>query len=336
MRGPLRVFIVGAWDHRGRHEEFIARAFRQMGARVAGLNPSRHQSVYHRGPRLFPWLLERRARQFRPHLILTAKGRGVPPELWQQLPGLKVMWYPDYRDPPDPHILALARASDCFFLTAYGQIPRYRALGVREVYFLPQAVDPRMQPPPDPWPPVRYPVVFLGSGYADRHRWEILLAFTRRFRLEIFGGGWHRYHCPFSPEHCLPREAWQRLRGQIGPPHPPVYNEDYGAVVHRAGVVLGTAGHGVPLYFSNRVWLTLGWGGFLLQEYVEGLERLFENHRHLVWFRDLKEGLHLAERYLKYPYERHRIAREGYRLVHGQHTYRHRLQEMLRVCGLRL
>ena len=334
MRAPLRVFIVGAWNHRGRHEEFIARAFRQLGARVEGLNPSRHQSVYHRGPRLFPRLLERRVRRFRPDLVLTAKGRGVPPDLWQSLPGLKVMWYPDYRDPPDPHILALARVSDCFFLTAFGQIPRYRALGVRRVHFLPQGVDDRMRPPPDPWPEMRFPVVFLGSGYAYRHRWEVLLAFARRFPLHVFGGGWDRYRCPFPAEWCLTPEEWQRARQQIRHRHPPVYNEEYGAVLHRSGIVLGTAVPGVPLYFSNRVWLTLGWGGFLLQEYEEGLERLLENHRHLVWFRSLEEGLDLADRYLRYPYERHWIAREGRREVHRRHTYRHRLREMLQVCGL--
>ncbi len=333
MKRPLRVLIVGAWDHRGRHEEFVYRTLQQMGARVWGLNPARHQSVYHRGPRLFPHLLERWARRLRPHLVLTSKGRGIPPELWASLPGIKVMWYTDYRDPPDPHILALARASDFFFLTAHGQRDQYRRLGVRQVHFLPQAVDHRMRLPAS-WPKPKAPLAFLGSGYAYRHRWQLLVAFARRFPLHIWGNGWHRYHCPFPPSWCLSREEWQRLRPVLSQVHPPVYNEDFGHVVHRAAIVLGTAIPGVPLYFSNRVWFTLGWGGFLLQEYVEGLETLFENHRHLVWFRTVEEGITLVERYLRYPYERHRIAQEGYRWVHTHHTYHHRLQELLRICGL--
>ncbi len=333
MSRPLRVLIVGAWDHRGRHEEFIYRAFRHLGARVRGLNPSRHQSVYHRGLRLFPVLLERLARRFQPHLILTAKGRGVPPDLWATLPGLKVMWYPDYRDPPDPHILALARASDCFFLTAYGQQEQYRRLGVRRVHFLPQAVDSRMRAP-ETWPEPRYPLGFLGSGYAYRHRLHLLAAFARRFPVHLWGGGWDRYRCPFPPAWCLSPGEWQQIRQAFHRIHPPVYNEDYGRVVHHTAILLGTSVPGVRLYFSNRVWFTLGWGGFLLQEYVEGLETLFENHRHLVWFHSPEEGLALAERYLRFPYERHRIAREGFRLVHTRHTYRHRIQTLLRECGL--
>ncbi len=329
---PLRVLIVGAWNHRGRHEELIARAFRRIGAQVRGLNPSRHQSLYHRGPRLFPFLLERMVRGFRPHLLLTSKGKGVPPDLWASLPGIKVVWYTDYRDPPDPHIVALARVSDRFFLTAYGQIPKYQSLGLSNVEFLPQGVDPSMCPLR---PAVlRHLISFFGSGYAYRHRWEILTALAERYTLSIWGTNWARYDCPFDGSRCLRPEEWEAQRQRLPRPHPPVYNEDLGQKIAETAIVLGIGVPGVPLYFSNRVWLTLGWGGFLLQEYVEGLEHFFENHRHLVWYRDVEEAVDLIAWYLAHPGPRERIALQGYQQVQRFHTYDQRIQVLLQSVGL--
>ncbi len=330
--GTLRVLIVGAWDHRGRHEELIARAFRRLGAKVWGINPGRHQSVYHRGPRIFPFLLHRMVRAFRPHLLLTSKGKGVPPDLWASLPGYKVVWYTDYRDPPDSHIVALARVSDRFFLTAFGQIPTYQRLGVPHVEFLPQGVDPAMTPTRPRV--VRYPLGFFGSGYAYRHRWEILVALAQHFPLTIWGHNWDRYDCPFDGDRCLSREEWDTLRHKLPPPRAPVYNEDLGQRLSETAITLGIGVPGVRLYFSNRVWLTLGWGGFLLQEYVEGLEELFENHRHLVWYRSVEEAIDLIRWYLQRPGSREKIALSGYRRVHRFHTYDHRIRRILTSLGL--
>ena len=49
----------------------------------------------------------------------------------------------------------------------------------------------------------------------------------------------------------------------------------------------------VERYFSNRTFLTLAAGGFHLTHYVPGLETMFENHRHLVWYRSDEECLEL-------------------------------------------
>ncbi len=327
----LRVFIVGAYTSRGRHECFIKEALERRGALVSGIHPNRCRWLYHRGPKLFPRLFRARVRSFEPDLLLTTNGRGLTPELWESVPGIKAMWYVDYRDPPDPHVINLAKVSDHLFITSEGQIQTYRSLGVAKVSFLPQGVAPEMKALSRPF---EFDVSFFGSGYADRHRLDVLLAFRRRFEFHIFGHNWDSYYCPFVPHRCLPLREWREKVRELRPVHPPVYNEDLGDRIARSRVVLGVAQPDVMLYFSNRIWFTLGWGGFLLQEYPEGFERLFENRRHLVWFRSVEEGLDLAAKYLRDDWLRRRIAFEGYRYVHEHHTYDERVDRLLRICGL--
>jgi spore maturation protein CgeB len=89
----------------------------------------------------------------------------------------------------------------------------------------------------------------------------------------------------------------------------------------------------VELYFSNRTWITLGCGGFLLTRYVPGLERIFVNRKHLVWYRSIEECLRLISEYLKKDEERKKISEEGYRFVHENHTYDHVAKRILEAIG---
>ena len=79
--------------------------------------------------------------------------------------------------------------------------------------------------------------------------------------------------------------------------------------------------HDVAWYFSNRTWFTLGSRGFLLTNYAPGLEEIFENHRHLVWYRSVDECLELIEHYRARPDERARIAAEGHAFARAHRTY---------------
>jgi spore maturation protein CgeB len=88
----------------------------------------------------------------------------------------------------------------------------------------------------------------------------------------------------------------------------------------------------VPGYWSNRLWLTLGCGGFFLTAYVQGMENIFENKKHLVWYHNEQECLSLAEEYLAKPEERKAIALQGYHLVHDNHTFHHFADRVISVC----
>ena len=109
-----------------------------------------------------------------------------------------------------------------------------------------------------------------------------------------------------------------------------VYPKQYRQICASARIVLGVdLRDDIYLYFSNRTWLTLGCGGFLLTRYIPGLEEFFHNHQHLVWFRSTAEALELIEHYLSHDEERSRIASTGYEYVHTYHTFRHATAELV-------
>jgi spore maturation protein CgeB len=62
-------------------------------------------------------------------------------------------------------------------------------------------------------------------------------------------------------------------------------------------------------------------GAFFIQRYTPGLETIFDNHEHLVWYRTEEELVSLIEHYLDEPVERERIANKGRKLVTSAFTY---------------
>lgn len=91
-----------------------------------------------------------------------------------------------------------------------------------------------------------------------------------------------------------------------------------------------------PFYWSDRVYETLGRGGFLIHPYIKGMEEEFEDKKHLVFyeygnFEQLKE---LIDYYLENEEEREKIRNAGHELVKNNYTYRHRWEFILGELGL--
>lgn len=86
----------------------------------------------------------------------------------------------------------------------------------------------------------------------------------------------------------------------------------------------------VKEYWSYRVYQTLGCGGFLIQEYVPGMEKEFANGEHLVLVPDSRHLVDTCRYYLDKPAERGDIAKRGYRWVHEEHSYKKRAEKLIK------
>jgi len=91
-----------------------------------------------------------------------------------------------------------------------------------------------------------------------------------------------------------------------------------------------------PDYWSDRVYETLGRGGFMIHPYVTGMEKEFEDKKHLVFyeygnFEQLKE---LIDYYIKHDEEREAIRKAGHELVKSKYTYKNRWQHILEELGI--
>jgi len=88
---------------------------------------------------------------------------------------------------------------------------------------------------------------------------------------------------------------------------------------------------------NMRIFEIMSCGCFLLTNPIKnnGFGELFQEDKHLVVYRNQKELIEKAEYYLKNENERDEIARAGYELVTGKHTYRQRLQAMFNYIAFK-
>ncbi len=82
-------------------------------------------------------------------------------------------------------------------------------------------------------------------------------------------------------------------------------------------------------YTSNRLYNILSSGGLALVNWFPGIEYLFTNGHHLVWFKTPHEAKEMAGFYRSNPRERDRIAQLGRELYESRDTAAHRLDYML-------
>lgn len=265
-------------------------------------------------------------RRLRPHIVLALKLQGISPATLAALRrrAFVALWYVDCFGDFVPQWLApLLAHVDLFLTTARGMVPRYArrtAAPVRWVYegvHLPSF--PRLNESPARLAAYRSQVAFVGNiRHADRPkpapRERLLHAVHRRFDLRV----WGPQGLPASPRtRRLALTEW------------PAYNRELVRICQSADVVLGiNEVNTVERYFSNRTFLTLASGGFHLTRYVPGLEHMFENHRHLVWFGSDSECLELIDHYLRRPRERRIIARQGRAWTRQRYSMRRSLRRI--------
>jgi hypothetical protein len=98
-----------------------------------------------------------------------------------------------------------------------------------------------------------------------------------------------------------------------------------------ADVVLAPDGPQSDLYWSNRVYLTLGFGGFLLHPWCDGLTQQYTPGRELIMYEDHTQCRNLIDHYRDpdNAAERKKIALAGHQKTLSQHLYRHRVSQLL-------
>jgi glycosyl transferase family 1/uncharacterized protein DUF3880 len=313
----MRVVVLGAAGAR-RTEMAIVRAARALG------HPCRLVDVagWHRrlGGLADP-LVMRLAEGFRPDaVIFTRQAHALEPERVAELSAARVggVWYFDYAPSPAPELLALARAAGRLFVTCRSQVEAYRAAGISQVLFLPQALDLAYDRPARRAPSrLRCDLSFVGSGQYP-HRHELLRRLSSVGKLQIRGPFW---------------DGVTDLPVAGGP----VWGAEFARVV--AGAAISVGAHAVAdqerqtACDSNRIWKVLGCGGFYLGAWQPGSDEFARHGEHCAWYHDPDEAVALAEHYLAAPEERAHIAASGREHALSHHTYVHRLQLLLEGRG---
>jgi spore maturation protein CgeB len=138
----------------------------------------------------------------------------------------------------------------------------------------------------------RADVAFLGQLYGGR--WDELAAVRQRFNVDVVSG---------------------------------VFGRDLSRVIRGHRIIIGPRYPSAPGYWSDRVYVVLGHGGFFLAPEVPGMrEECFEPGVHFAALGD--DPVADVRHWLDRADQRERIARQGQALVLGRFTYEHRVREM--------
>jgi len=272
-------------------------------------------------------LLEQAAIGFGPDLIHLGKSESISGATIRRIKkktNAKVIhFYGDFRWEPQPWVVDIGRYADYTLLYHKDKalIQKHHDRGIKHIGFWWVGTDPEVFYPREI--AREFDVVFManntsdhaeatGQGYAGR--WQLIEAIaSEKIHLHLFGQGWEE----------LSGLPTVHLHGFVN-------NDQFAEACSAAKITLGYNTNQVYMYTSWRRPLnSMACGAFHLTRYFPGLEEVFENRKHLVWFHSIPEALELIEYYLDHDKERERIARAGRQEVLAHHTWDHRIAEML-------
>jgi len=248
--------------------------------------------------------------RFRPDVVFVFC-RDLPAvlleEFAQKVP--VVLWIEEaLEDIPEGH-LDYYRTAHLLCLSNPNRIPLLEKAGVRRAEFLMSGFSPRYHRPSKARR-VKRDLAFIGGPGRRGQRASLLSALAEEFDIEVFGLNWGAV-----------RREFPNLKV-----HGAVDNRAYAKICATSRIVLGMNEiNSDPRYFSNRSWLTLACRGFHLTHYVPGLEDVFENGKHLAWFRGRDDVFDLVRHYLAHPEEREAVRSAGHGLALARHQYKHRI-----------
>jgi hypothetical protein len=137
------------------------------------------------------------------------------------------------------------------------------------------------------------------------------------------------------------RKSWARfmrsefgLRFQVYPPRRGTkrkHGKKLCKLLNSARIIAAPDGPVTDHYWSNRVYLTLGFGAFLIHPYCKTLEEHYVDKKEIVFYRDRTELKDLINYYLKYPEQRRVIRQAGYARTMADHTYTNRCRELINI-----
>jgi len=272
-------------------------------------------------------ILVEAAIKFKPDLIHLGKAELIYgltiKRIKEELDTCVIHFYGDFRWEPQPWVVDIGKYADCtlFYHKETALIKQYEELGVRNTGFWWYGTDP------DIFYPRKqdkiYDITLMGNNYSAvewgecNPRLELVNAIVEKgFNLHIFGNGWE--YLSHSPNVHI---------------HPFVDMEKFAEACSAAKITLGIiALNNIRMLASwRRPFNSMASGAFHLIHYVPGMEEVFENRKHLVWFDTVPEAIQLIEYYLAHDEERERIAEAGRQEVLAHHIWDIRIAEILRI-----
>lgn len=226
-------------------------------------------------------------------------------------------WMGDMRTSVPPYLASISRETHLTLCSSVGQIPVFMAAGAKRALYSQIGLDINEDVLGIPnWnPPFRIPdVVFCGNFYGSTFpgspaRLEAVSTLLQAgIDIGIVGGGWPRGYPVVGK--C---EVKQQTH-----------------VYRRAKVALSVNNfNNVELFYSDRHLIALASGTPLVSKYVPGLEKEFENGKHLLWYETSAQLVAAVRVLLSDEALRKKIGHNGRAEAIKNHTWNSRILALL-------
>jgi spore maturation protein CgeB len=333
---PPRIFVVGyesVADSFERHileslhhlkceTEFFAMLAKSSAMpKVLDLGLRKARNLVLREPeRLLESRLLHAVDKFQPSLLLVIQGNQLSPKTIHRLRSVSkapvVCWCQDAMTSLGRQFFLGAEYDAVFVKDLYMQDLFSRMIKSTSFFYLPEACNPRVHRSVELTPEDRqcYECDVMIAGTLYYYRQEILRQLAD-FDLKVWG---------VRPDWLLDRLN-RRHGGKM------IFAEEKARAMTAARICLNTLHYGEVNGLNCRAFEIAGCGGFQLITSVPVLSSHFDVGTEVVEFRSTEQLVELIRHYLDHPELAAEIARQGQARAHREHTYEHRLKELLRV-----
>ncbi len=257
---------------------------------------------------------------YEPDAVLVNKGEIFQPEHIVQLRKYfpEVIWlifYGDIRERVDGFLQKNLRFYDALLINADDEEyhKKFTKFGIRKIFYHHTATDPEIFEKKDKFKEV-YDIGFFGGNYYghfpnSKERFDIIHALMGKYRVLIHGSGWGAY----AGKH--------------------VYGDQYVEQTSKCKILLCTSNfNNVNKYTSNRTWNSMACG-FVIHQWFNGIEKIFKNKHHLIWFHQIKQLYQIVDYYLEHPEKRKEIYQNGRNRIISKHSYKVRAKELKSIIN---
>ena len=262
--------------------------------------------------------------QLRPAIFFFWMHGDFPPSFLIQLKRISpktkfVHWFGNHRHSVVGNVTRYQRTLDMLFLNSKDprQIKMYKKIvpHVKTLYdgFAPSEVKLVENKP-------EFDCFFGGNSYmgaiignkkldfpGGKIRFDLICEAHKQFKLHVTSGYSKFWPFKVQPEVFHPHYTTEMRRAKI------TLNVNHFPTLYKA-----YTRRTIRSIFARRCHITL---------YIPGMEEDFENHKHLVWFKTVDEGIDLIKYYLDHDTEREEIAWAGWKLAMKKYTFHNRMED---------
>lgn len=267
---------------------------------------------------------------FNPDIVLILKGEIIFPETIKKLKEISnnakiVVWH---LDSPFTVLTSTANIINslpyydvCFVFDPY-YIPEMVRARAKRAEYLPLACDPDVHRSMDLTDEEKEiygsDICFIGNYAGINSRRDVILSDLTDFDLKIWGNNWHKAKT-INLERCV-----------VGKP---VYGDEMVKIYNASKICINVHHDQSIIGVNMRTFEVPACGGFLLTDRLPELPEFFELGQEVVCYEDVSDLRNKIKYYLNNAEEREEIAKRGQQKAQKEHTYVHRMEELIKILN---